>query len=130
MAAFVGSEGTDLRDLMILQTALIPLAILAAIWCFGILVRRHGHTDAFRRFWGFLPGWLLFAVFAANSLVLIAELSFILFQHHTGDLRPWQEHVPAATALFGSIALAACYVSFRLADQDGDESDGSRSDHG
>jgi hypothetical protein len=30
MAAFVGSEGTDLRDLMILQTALIPLAIVAA----------------------------------------------------------------------------------------------------
>ncbi|MEX2122984.1 MAG: hypothetical protein WD795_03755 [Woeseia sp.] len=126
MAAFVGSEGADLRDLIILQTVLIPLAVAVVIWCFGMLVRRHGYKGAFRTFWNGLPGWLLFAVFAANALVLIAELSFILIQHHTGDLRPWQEHVPAATTLFSSIALAVCYVSLRLADRDGNEPHGRR----
>jgi glucan phosphoethanolaminetransferase (alkaline phosphatase superfamily) len=116
MAAFVGSEGADLRDLVILQTILIPFAVSVVIWIFAALIRRHGYKAALRQFWNSLPGWLLFAVFAANSLVMIAELSFILIQHHTGDLRPWQEHVPAATALFSSIALASCYVAFRLSD--------------
>lgn len=115
MGAFLGSEGNDLRDLMILQTALIPVAIIVVLWCFGTLIHEY-RSDAWRTFWRCLPGWLLFAVLAANSLVLIAELSFVLLQYHTGEWRPWQEHVPAATALTSSLALASCYVSFRLPD--------------
>ncbi|MGH8194245.1 MAG: hypothetical protein ACREQ8_07590 [Woeseiaceae bacterium] len=97
-----------------MQTFLIPLA--DAVACFGTMIRQFGYKNAARRFWDCLPGWLVLAVLVANALVLIAELSFILIQYHIGDPRPWQEHVPAATALFSSIALAACYVSFRLAD--------------
>lgn len=117
MASFIGSEGNDLRDLLILQTGLIPLAMIVAAWCLSLLVRRYGYPQALKVFWQRLPGWLLFAVLAANSLVLIAELSFFLLQHHTGSLRAWQEHVPAVTALSSSLALALCYVSFRLADE-------------
>lgn len=115
MAAFVGSEGADLRDLLVLQTALIPLGLAVFAWCLGALVRQFGLPGAFRMFWHHLPGWLLFAILAANSLVLIAELSVILIQHHTQTLRPWQEHLPAATALASSLALTACYVGYRLA---------------
>ena len=114
MAAFVGSEGADLQDLLKLQAVLVPVALVVVIWCFGFLVLRYGYRGAFRNFWGTLPGWLLFAILAANSLVLVAELTFILIQYHTGTLPPWQEHVPAAAALCSSLALATCYVCFRL----------------
>jgi uncharacterized membrane protein len=117
MAAFVGSEGSDLRDLIVLQVVLIPVALAVTSLCAGILLRRHGRQGAgLAKIWDSLPGWLLFAVLAANSLVLIAELSFLLIQHHTGTARPWQEHVPAATAFCSSLALMACYLVFRLDD--------------
>ena len=116
MAAFVGSEGADFQDLLKLQVLLVPLAVAVVTWCFGRLVRQHGYRNGLRTFWNALPGWLLFLVLAANSLVLIAELSFVLIQHHTGNLRPWQEHVPAAAAFCSSLAAASCFVSFQLAD--------------
>lgn len=117
MAAFVGSEGDDLRDLLILQIVLIPFAIVVVLFCLGALVRRYGLSGALRAFWQQLPGWLLFVVLAANSLVLIAELTFLLLQYLTGNLRPWQEHVPVVSALTSSVALAFCYVGFNLLDK-------------
>lgn len=117
MAAFVGSQGVDLKDLLVLQTVLVPLAIAVIVWCFSSLLRRHRFSEAFRKFWDRLPGWLVFAVVAANSLVLITELAFVLVQYHTGARAPWQEHLPAATAFFSSLAMATCYVNFRLAEE-------------
>jgi glucan phosphoethanolaminetransferase (alkaline phosphatase superfamily) len=77
MATFVGSQGVDLQDLLELQVVLTLIAVAVAISCFGLLIRRYGHRGAFERFWAYLPGWLLFALLAANSLVVIAELSFL-----------------------------------------------------
>ena len=114
MAAFVGSHGVDLQDLLKLQAVLVPVSIAVVVWCFSLLVRQSGYGDAIRKFWRVLPGWLIFVVLAVNSLVLVAELSFVLIQYHTATLRPWQEHLPAATALFSSLALATCYVCFRI----------------
>lgn len=114
MAAFVGSDGDDLRDLLVLQIALIPFSIIVVLYCLSALVREYGYSGALRAFWRELPGWLLFAVLAANSLVMIAELSFLLLQYHTGNLQPWQDHVPAISALTSSVALAFCYVGVSL----------------
>lgn len=116
MAAFVGSRGDDLRQLLILQMALVPLAVLVIVWCFAGLFRQYGFRKTGSLFWNHLPGWLLFGVLAANSLVMIAELTFLLLQHYTGRLRPWQEHVPAVMALTSSIAVATCYVCWHLTD--------------
>jgi hypothetical protein len=115
MAGFVGSQGADLQDLLKLQAALVPVSIAIVVWCFSLLARQFGYGNVLREFWRFLPGWLIFAVFAVNSLVLVAELSFFLIQYHTATVRPWQEHLPAATALCSSLALATCYVCFRIA---------------
>lgn len=115
MASFVGSEGEDLRDLLILQTGLIPAALAVVAWRFRALFRAYGTRRALPTFWTNLPGWLLFVVVAANSLVLAAELSFFLIRFHTGVANAWQEHIPAVTALSSSVALATCYVSYRLA---------------
>lgn len=114
MAAFVGSRGADFQDLLKLQAVLVPVSIMVVVGCFVLLIRRYGYKGALGRFWSALPGWLIFAVLAINSLVLVAELSFILIQYHTATLRPWQEHLPAATALCSSLALATCYVCFRI----------------
>ena len=114
MAAFVGSQGADFQDLLRLQAILVPVSIAIVVWCFALLIRQYGYEYGLRKFWRVLPGWLIFAVFVFNSLVLVAELSFILIQYHTATARPWQEHLPAATALSSSLALAACYVCFRI----------------
>ena len=113
IGAFFGWLGSDLRDLLLLQLFMIPLAIAASIAGFAVLARRYGARNTPGVFWARLPGWLVFIVTLALSLVLIAELSFILVQRHTGNIRPWAEHLPAATAFFSSIALAACYVVLR-----------------
>jgi hypothetical protein len=115
MAAFVGSQGADLQDLLKLQAVLVPVSIAVVVWCFSLLTRQLGYGNVLRKFWSVLPGWLIFAVFAVNSLVLVAELSFVLIRYHTAAVRPWQEHLPAATALCSSLALATCYVCFRIA---------------
>lgn len=114
MAAFVGSQGDDLRQLLILQMVLVPFAVLVVLWCATGLLRRYGFRKSGSLFWKHLPGWLLFGVLAANSLVMIAELTFLLLQHYTGRLRPWQEHVPAIMALTSSIAVATCYVRWHM----------------
>ena len=117
VGAFFGWLGSDLRDLLLLQLFMIPFAIIATIAGFAILARQYGARDAPSVFWERLPGWLVFIVTLALSLVLIAELSFILVQRHTGNIRPWAEHLPAATAFFSSIALAACYVVLHAGEQ-------------
>lgn len=122
MAAFVGSQGADFQDLLKLQAVLVPVSIAVVLWCLALLIRQYGFGKGFRKFWSVLPGWLVFAVLAVNSLVLVAELSFILIQYHTETLRPWQEHLPAATAFSSSLALATCYVCFRInADRDSEQ---------
>jgi hypothetical protein len=117
IGAFFGWLGSDLRDLLLLQLFMIPVAIAASIAGFAVLARRYGARNTLGVFWARLPGWLVFIVTLALSLVLIAELSFILVQRHTGDIRPWAEHLPAAAAFFSSIALAACYVVLRPGDR-------------
>jgi hypothetical protein len=115
VAAFFGWMGhEDLRDLLVLQAWSVPAAITAVILGFTVLARRCGFGDVFGTFWARLPGWLVFLVTLALSLLMIAELSFILIQRFSGDVRPWVEHVPAAAGFFSSIAVAACYVVFRL----------------
>lgn len=114
MAVFSGATGNDLNDLLDLQTVAIPVALASAIWSFARLARTGGYREATRRFWTALPGWLLFVLCLAMALVLVAELSFVLALQGTGNGRPWQEHVPAAAAFFSSVALATCYVAFRL----------------
>jgi hypothetical protein len=117
MGAFLGSQGGDLRDLLLVQAVLVPLSLGAVFFLLLLLVRQHGVRRAFLNLWDALPAWLVFAVCAVNSVVLIAELSFILVQYHTSESAPWQEHLPAATALFGSVAFLVCYASYRLTDQ-------------
>lgn len=117
MGAFLGSQGGDLRDLLLVQTVLVPLSLAAALVLFMMLVRRYGTRSAFVEFWNAVPAWLVFAVCAVNSVVLIAELSFILIQYHTSESAPWQEHLPAATAFGGSIAFLVSYASYRLVNQ-------------
>lgn len=115
MGAFLGSRGGDLRDLLLVQAALVPLSVGVAVMLFLWLVRRYGVRGAFVNLWDALPPWLVFAVCAVNSVVLIAELSFSLVQYHTREAVPWQEHLPAASALFASIAFLVCYGAYRLA---------------
>jgi glucan phosphoethanolaminetransferase (alkaline phosphatase superfamily) len=116
MAASVGSQGADFRDLLILQTALLPIAVGITLCLLAVLIRRRGFKGALRTLRARLPGWLIFAVLAANSLVLVTELSLVLIYIHAGEARPWQQHVPAATVFSSSLAVAACYVSFRITD--------------
>src|SRR5690606_40669452 len=59
MAVFVGSEGGDLRDLIVLQAFLIPAALATVAWCILELVRRYGFRGAMHTLWQHLPGWLL-----------------------------------------------------------------------
>ena len=114
MGAFLGSQGGDLRDLMQIQLVLVPISIGVTLWLFLDLARLRGVRGAIRAL-AVVPGWLLFAVCAVNSVVLIAELSFVLIHYHTNEPAPWQEHLPAASAFFASIAFLLSYARYRLA---------------
>ncbi len=113
MAVFSGSTGEDLRDLLSLQTAAVPVAVAAAAWSYALIARRHGAV-APRRLWAELPGWLVLAIAVMLSLVVVAELAFVLVGGYTGEARPWREHVPVAAAFTSALALAACYAALRL----------------
>lgn len=115
MGAFLGSQGGDLRDLLLVQAVLVPLSLGISLVLILGLVRQYGVRGTLVNLWNALPAWLVFAICAVNSVVLIAELSFILIQYHTSESAPWQEHLPAATAFFGSIAFLVCYAGYRLA---------------
>lgn len=110
VGAFFGWLGSALRDLLLLQLFMIPIAIAATLASLAVLARRYGARNTPGVFWARLPGWLVFVLTLALSLALIAELSFILVQRHTGNMRPWAEHLPGASAFFSSLALAACYA--------------------
>lgn len=114
MAVFSGSSGDDLRDLLLLQAAAIPVAIGAAFMSFALVARRLGAAGAPRGLWAELPGWLVFVILVMLSLVVVAELAFVLVGYHTGELRPWREHIPVVTAFTSALALAGCYAALRL----------------
>jgi hypothetical protein len=48
------------------------------------------------------------------ALVVVAELAFVLVGWHTGEPRPWREHVPVATAFTSALALACCHAALHL----------------
>lgn len=114
MAVFSGSTGDDLRDLLSLQTAAIPVAVIATAWSYALIARRRRKAGTLRTLWAELPGWLVLAIAVMLSLVVVAELAFVLVGSYTGELRPWAEHVPVATAFTSALALAACYAALRL----------------
>ncbi|HEX7061697.1 MAG TPA: hypothetical protein VF200_06980 [Woeseiaceae bacterium] len=114
MAVFSGSTGGDLSDLLNLQTVSVPVAVAATTWSYALSARRHGAAGAPRRLWAELPGWLILAVAVMLSLVVVAELAFVLAGGYTGEARPWREHVPVATAFTSALALAACYAALRM----------------
>lgn len=114
MAVFSGSTGSDLRDLLNLQAAAIPVAIVAFAWSSALVARGHGARAAARALWEGLPGWLLFVVVVMLSLVIVAEMAFVIVGSYTGEPRPWDEHVPVASAFTSALALVTCYVALRL----------------
>jgi hypothetical protein len=57
MATFVGSQGSDLQDLMVPQVIVAPVAFVFVAWRFSILVRQCGYRNVFTKFLG-LPSRL------------------------------------------------------------------------
>jgi hypothetical protein len=116
MAVFMGSASSDLHALLQVQAVATLIAVVAIA---RYLWTAHCHSagaNAFAVIWHYLPGWLVFVVLSANSLVMIAELTFILIQSLADQARPWQEHVPALSACLSSVALAGGYASLRMAE--------------
>lgn len=115
MAVFSGSTGGDLDALLHLQAAAIPLAAVAVAWSLHVIARSPGTVGVSRRLWAELPGWLVFVVVVMLSLVLVAELAFVLVSRYTEEPQRWRDHVPVATAFATAMGLAACYAARRTA---------------
>lgn len=111
MAVFMGSGSSDLQGLLLLQLWLIPLQCLALA---AYLWRAQSLSSGLPALWRHTPGWLVFILCSALSLVLISELSFVLVSMLAETPRPWQEHIPAVTAFLSAFALAAAYAHLQL----------------
>lgn len=111
MAVFMGSGSSDLEGLLLLQLWLIPLQLLALA---AYLWRASSLSTGLSALWRHTPGWLVFTLCSALSLVLISELSFVLVTMLAESSRPWQEHIPAATAFLSALALAAGYAHLQI----------------
>lgn len=109
MALFLGSRSQDLYALLLAQAILALVSCLVAVLVFAGAAQRPGPTRAMRALWQNIPGWMVFVVLSANSLVLIAEMSLLLLNALLDENRPWFEHVPVVAALCSSVALALVY---------------------
>jgi hypothetical protein len=109
MALFLGSRGQDLYALLLAQAVLALLSCLVVIVVFAGTAKRFGPTGAMPVLWQNIPGWMVFVVLSANSLVLIAEMSLLLLNALSEEHRPLFEHVPVVAALCSSVALALVY---------------------
>lgn len=109
MALFLGSRSQDLYALLLAQAVLALASCLVAVLVFVGTAKRFGPTGAMPALWQNIPGWMVFVVLSANSLVLIAEMSLLLLNALSEENRPWFEHVPVAAALSSSLALALAY---------------------
>ena len=114
MALFLGSQSRDLYALLLLQLLLAVLSCLIAAFLLVSVATRVGSAHTLRSLWQHIPGWMVFVVLSANSLVLIAEMSLLLLNVLSDETRPWFEHVPVVTALCSSVALALTYGYRRL----------------
>lgn len=112
MALFMGGgqDGTDLRALMHLQAALIPVAILiVAIGVYSFVVN-DGWTKGMRAVWRALPQWMIFVFLLLNSLVLFGELALVIAMTATDEMILWHVHVPLAAMFCCSLAYILLYA--------------------
>ncbi len=114
MAVFLGSASHDLYGLLRIQLVLAPVALLAMAMYLAHAARHVATGTLLHALWRQTPGWLVFTVFCAALLTLIAELTFILISVHAEAPRPALEHVPAVASIVNALALACSYAHLRL----------------
>ncbi|MDJ0751806.1 MAG: hypothetical protein QNJ11_20145 [Woeseiaceae bacterium] len=110
MALFIADnqQGADLKALMYLQAASVPLAL--SITAFLLIpVERQSVTQRLKVLYCATPQWLIFSAILLNSLVASGEVALIVVAIVTDVRIPWTSHVPLMSMLVSS--LAYCLLS-------------------
>lgn len=110
MGVFLGAGLDDLGPLLAAQAAAAVVAAAIALLALSWLARGRGMAAALGVVWACVPGWLVFAFCAVNTLVAMGELAFYMVARTAGREAAWHEHAPLACALAGSVAFCMLYA--------------------
>ena len=112
MAIFMGGGqgGTDLRELMLLQIASVPLSVLAIAAALLISKLKSGDIPGVKKLYAGVPQWMALAFFLLFLLVGSGEIAFLIVTRAAGIDVAWTAHAPLASMFACSLAICVLYA--------------------
>lgn len=108
-----GQQGADLKVLMHLQTASVPLGFATVAF---LIFMADGDSPAgrIRKIYAATPQWLIFGAIVLNLVVISGELALIIVSRAIDGEIAWTSHVPLISMMSSSFAFCALVGKNRL----------------
>ncbi len=111
MALFMGGgqSGADLRSLMHLQIASVPIALAAISFARIVPDERTSSGIAFAKLHKAVPQWMIFGLLILNCLVASGEAALLVVVATMKEDVVWTAHAPLVSMFTCSFAVCALY---------------------
>ena len=108
MVLFMGGgvDGAEVKPLLQLQLASVPLAVVLAVYCFTGFVLGEGWRKGLRRLWVAMPQWLVFIFLLLNAVSGSGVIANLIVAGATADSVSLLEYAP----LLGALACSSAYL--------------------
>ena len=117
MAVFMGANSVALGIALLIQAMVIPLALIIFV-IYSWRTASHCNNDSlFSVFRRHIPGWLWFAYWSVNSLVIAGEAAFAITVSVSETRPKLLEHAPLLCAFSCTSAYLAIYVFMKIQQQ-------------
>ena len=106
MVLFMGGgvDGAEVKPLLQLQLASVPLAVVLAVYCFTGFVLGEGWRKGLRRLWVAMPQWLVFIFLLLNAVSVSGVIANLIVAGATTNSVSLIEYAPLLGALACSSA--------------------------
>ena len=108
MVLFMGGgvDGAEVKPLLQLQLASVPLAVVLAVYCFTGFVLGEGWRKGLRRLWVAMPQWLVFIFLLLNAVSVSGVIANLIVAGATTNSVSLIEYAP----LLGALACSSAYL--------------------
>ena len=108
MVLFMGGgvDGAEVKPLLQLQLASVPVAVVLAVYCFTGFVLGGGWRKGLRRLWVAMPQWLVFIFLLLNAVSVSGVIANLIVAGATADSVSLLEYAP----LLGALACSSAYL--------------------